>query len=267
MSLFDFRQGVAAGFLREKRGLEFNVFSTFELPAVFDLKADSKSVFVDKDGYRFLVDGEDRYFLFVYKRLFFTESYRPDALPRFHVVQCETIKSYRGFVSANRMPVPVTSVETGETSFQTLSLCGNCRNEIASGLFGKSGNWFDLVLNYFEMQEMPLFRSDAYHTSWKQISEAYKESVGWKCEENDCRIDLSGNENRRWLHTHHVDGNKQNNLRVNFRALCLLCHALQHKDKLVNRDGFNEVDEFVDKFRSNLSSEKVKIYLRLHGSR
>ena len=60
-----------------------------------------------------------------------------------------------------------------------------------------------------------------YSSDWEQISDRYKEKVGWKCEE--CGIDLQ--ERTEFLEVYHIDGLKYNNKEENLRALCIGCQA------------------------------------------
>jgi hypothetical protein len=65
---------------------------------------------------------------------------------------------------------------------------------------------------------------NVYPTDWNQKSIKYKNIVNWKCEK--CNIDLSGH--KRFLHTHHKNGNTYENGPSNLEALCIRCHANQH---------------------------------------
>jgi len=62
-----------------------------------------------------------------------------------------------------------------------------------------------------------------YPDNWGEVSDNYRASVGWKCEQ--CLIDLS--DNRPLLHTHHRNGNRGDCSRENLQALCVDCHRRQ----------------------------------------
>ena len=64
-----------------------------------------------------------------------------------------------------------------------------------------------------------------YSDNFSEISQRYRASVNWVCE--GCKSDLSSYKLRMFLHVHHVDGIKSNNLLANLRALCIKCHASQ----------------------------------------
>ena len=65
---------------------------------------------------------------------------------------------------------------------------------------------------------------NVYPVDWNQKSIQFKNSANWKCEE--CKIDLS--DNKRFLHSHHKDGNAFDCRPSNLKALCVRCHSNQH---------------------------------------
>ncbi|HDR1805306.1 TPA: HNH endonuclease [Pasteurella multocida] len=72
-----------------------------------------------------------------------------------------------------------------------------------------------------------------YTKNWKEISENYRKAKQYRCE--NCNVNLSYN--KTLLHTHHKDGNKQNNDITNLKALCVECHCKEpdHKHLIVSR--------------------------------
>ncbi len=69
---------------------------------------------------------------------------------------------------------------------------------------------------------MPLSK---YSLHQEVFSRVCRERARWKCEE--CGIYVGGQESQKFLHAHHVDGNKSNNRAANLRALCVDCHNKQ----------------------------------------
>lgn len=67
------------------------------------------------------------------------------------------------------------------------------------------------------------FELNIYPSNWDYISQNYRDKVGWKCEE--CSVDLSDPDLRKYLDVHHKDGNKANNNESNLVALCVKCHS------------------------------------------
>lgn len=63
--------------------------------------------------------------------------------------------------------------------------------------------------------------ANVYTDDWHSISLRYREFKNWKCEKcgKNCIND------KKDLHTHHIDGNKRNNSFGNLMALCSECHS------------------------------------------
>ena len=119
-------------------------------------------------------------------------------------------------------------------------------------------DWYDAVLNYVEDDNNKLTfkksgKRKGYLRMWEQISEAYRESKNWTCE--DCKVKLF--DDKKYLQVHHIDGDITHNNRNNFQALCILCHSLEHKNKV---DSFLKLglDEFIDKFNGELNANKIR---------
>jgi hypothetical protein len=66
---------------------------------------------------------------------------------------------------------------------------------------------------------------NGYPSDWPETSLKFRISRQWTCEE--CGWDFSDPPTRRWLHVHHVDGNRANSFSENLKALCIECHAKQ----------------------------------------
>ena len=66
---------------------------------------------------------------------------------------------------------------------------------------------------------------DRYTGCWPEISKRRKIQENYTCEK--CGIDLSKQEDKKFLHTHHTDGNKANNIKENLKVLCIKCHAME----------------------------------------
>ena len=91
------------------------------------------------------------------------------------------------------------------------------------------------MLNYVEAHNNKLdFKKSGkrrgYLRMWEQVTDAYRESKKWTCEK--CKVKLY--DDKYCLHVHHINGNIRDNRRKNFQSLCLLCHALEHKNKIDN---------------------------------
>lgn len=263
IKLHDFTKGKTAQFLSKVRNLTFEMFRNVELIQVEIEKFDPSKIEKDENGFTIFKNGEERMLLFYYKPHLVRTKFGSYVLPKYHVVECETRQEFGGFVFANKMPVRIREKEHNKKSFEKLELCKNCSRRVFQSWWGSNKPWYDSVLKYIsEKNHKPSFFTvgelKGYHVMWRQISEAYRESVGFKCE--SCRIDLSNQEDRKWLHTHHKNGNTKDNRPTNFQALCLLCHSLSHKEKLTKGTGFLEVQEFIDNYKNRLNQAYISEY-------
>lgn len=66
---------------------------------------------------------------------------------------------------------------------------------------------------------------DTYPRNFSDISRRVRERANWRCEE--CRRDFSPEHWRRYLHAHHLNGDRRDNVPANLRSLCIVCHADQ----------------------------------------
>lgn len=257
---FNFIKGETAEFLKDSLGLEFNAFRNIELNPIKGLSANK--IKFDSNGFAIHKDGENEYLMFYYLPNYKVRLW--NSLPKFHVCQCDTRNTYTGFVFSNKMPVDIYSKDEHKTyENQNLSLCKNCSRQVFKNWWGSNRPWYDSVLDFVQNQDNPTFKNDGYHSMWNQISEAYREKRNWSCENQNCRINLSEQQDRQFLHTHHINGNTKDNRTDNFQALCLLCHGLEHEKRLKSGTGFMEVDDFIKKYKSRLSSKQLNNYERL----
>jgi ribosomal protein L40E len=77
---------------------------------------------------------------------------------------------------------------------------------------------------------LPLHTDDTaplndYDDGFREASVRYRAEHGWRCENENCGVDLSDPPNRKYLHTHHVNAQKYDDRRENHKALCIRCHA------------------------------------------
>ena len=64
-----------------------------------------------------------------------------------------------------------------------------------------------------------------YNKDFKLKSKSIREDKNYTCQK--CLVNLSKKENRRFLHTHHKDGDKSNDNLTNLQVLCIECHSNQ----------------------------------------
>ncbi len=189
------------------------------------------------------------------------------SLPKYHVVDCQTLKGMR---SAGRYKRYVVTRRTdGEFLLNfadnlirdnpetyRLDICKNCL-------------WQELNLRYVSPDSFPLadwFNAidpgyeppprdgiygprttsttgpvSNYPPDWRLLSFQCRDRAGWKCEE--CGISLNSKTERKFLHAHHLKGTLHNRPE-DLKALCVGCHAEQprHNTNLPN------YQEFMDKY-------------------
>lgn len=174
--------------------------------------------------------------------------------PKFHVANCRTLKDMRSnnrfgrYVIANK-DTGLFSVRTkqgGKMIEKKLSVCQNCLDYLSFSSFEL--NWEESrrrqvvkafsIKRFFDLYpkslhyEIPRHNeltapANDYPINFSQISYEYRNSCGWKCENESCGVVLGQSEYRKFLHVHHSDGQKNNNSKQNLKALCLHCHAQQ----------------------------------------
>ena len=65
-----------------------------------------------------------------------------------------------------------------------------------------------------------------YTKGFPTISHKLREEASWKCA--SCNRSLAKPCLHRFLHVHHLDGNRWNNVPKNLKAICISCHAEEH---------------------------------------
>jgi hypothetical protein len=173
--------------------------------------------------------------------------------PRFHLSNCATLQEMRERKRFNSRYVVSTNVDgkfklnlidgrITRTKLVELTVCQNClgllhfdgfrmewhkpRRRTAVQAF-TLGRFFEKYPRSLHTSN-PKYNSDDaplnnYPPDFDEISERTRAAKNWKCEE--CELDLSAKPHRRFLHTHHIDGDKSNNSDDNLKVLCLGCHA------------------------------------------
>lgn len=181
---------------------------------------------------------------------------------KFHVANCRTIEGMKEsgkfktrYVASTRTDgkFVVNIVNFGEIiekeKLIEMSVCRNCLNRLKYKGFKHQSQRGEKVFREFSLEEFfeiygKTTVSDPGHTDRTAPVDTYsghqstfsricRERAGWLCEE--CGISLAG-EARKFLHAHHVNGNKSNNSWGNLRALCVECHDKQPGHSLPESD-------------------------------
>lgn len=189
---------------------------------------------------------------------------------RYHLYNCSTIRSSIESGRKNRYvfrdPVFIRgkgdeifeinltefgSTETTKTVNERLKVCRNCLKETNFENFDRKSRseknifWnnfnYKLFFEIHEIQRLALINfkdyrlalKNEYPENFSEISKDFRNRKNWTCEE--CGIYLGDKENRKYLHTHHIDHQKTNNSLFNLKALCIGCHSKKpHHDILKN---------------------------------
>ena len=79
----------------------------------------------------------------------------------------------------------------------------------------------EVAQDLFDFQEETNAPINTYNPDFKKRSLEFRKSKNFICQE--CKIDLSANQ--KYLHVHHIDGNKANDSHYNLKAVCIECHS------------------------------------------
>jgi len=166
------------------------------------------------------------------------------AYPKFHMFDCQTMKSmreqnrgdrYRKAANLNGNFGLNIVHEDGKKKHieKHLEVCGYCLRlynehyqesktkptfEIKEYINKPMRQWKPLISEEEDMTVVPRF----YAGNWKQISDSIKKERNYTCQE--CHTKLDG-DMKRYLHTHHMDANPSNNDQGNLKVVCISCHA------------------------------------------
>jgi len=176
--------------------------------------------------------------------------------PRYHLANCSTLRQmrvkgrfkHRYVVSTRLDGVFNLNIIRGQTSTRRLvplSVCQNCLDLIRfdgfriewsrdrrirvvrgfslDGFFSKYPKSLHLEAPRYNSDNAPL---NNYAADFSHISDRLRAAARYRCQA--CNFDCSARGLRRFLHTHHIDGDKSNNSPLNLKVLCLDCHAKEH---------------------------------------
>lgn len=180
--------------------------------------------------------------------------------PKFHLTKCQTIQQ---FISDGKFKVrydwsnsnvnDLIDKTTGEVYADVvLELCSYCRKKIIDDIEDTEDFHQTIDTTDFEDKkvEIDVF---GYTKDWNKISRQYRSWVDNTCEH--CGIEVRNGYDKKFLHVHHIDGDKINNNYSNLECLCILCHSFvdeTHENNFKNRRMSMELRMFVKKYREEL---------------
>jgi hypothetical protein len=199
------------------------------------------------------------------------------SLPKFHLAMCSTLETMiekgrykKRYVVSSRddgiFKIHKIRNSNVKKSDERLDICQNCLEELHYEGFSLQMTTHKRAMavqkfsvkSFFDefgrscVWAMPKYGdhyapSNVYSVQFYRIARAIKEQRGYRCENLDCRLDLSHANDRRFLHAHHIDGDKSDNHPANIRLLCVGCHAKQFQHSHL-RDS-PDYAQFISKFR------------------
>lgn len=175
-------------------------------------------------------------------------------MPKYHLANCQTLEKMRShsrfgrYVVANRdtgefqINIIGSSIENQTVK---LDICQKCLDMIHWHGFRQNMTKYERssrVVNFsltefFTEYPRDLIVAKPLHTSitaplndysknWAELSKSIRERRGYQCE--SCRK-VFNQDNSRFLHVHHINGLKYDNISTNLAVLCIACHAQQPK--------------------------------------
>lgn len=195
---------------------------------------------------------------YMYMPTYYVKRY--SSFPRFHLTRCDTIeKIFSGGYgslykwSNNKLNDIVDRENNQLHKDQKLQLCSHCQETI-NGIIDTE-DFFE-TLETEEVQEIVDVEVDifGYTLNWEKISRTYRKEKEYTCEK--CGIKIENSYDKRFIHTHHKNGNKLINRKENLECLCVLCHANKderHEQNFDKKRMQSEVKTFVDKYRQQLT--------------
>lgn len=169
---------------------------------------------------------------------------------RFHVANCETLATmkklgrYRRYVATTDLSglfkivgVAAYNPKIGREGYAKLRVCQNClkalnyKNARNSDAFkiAKNFNIQEFFETYASLFKVPLNQREItkqmalYTKDWTDVSRAVRAKANWCCKA--CKVNLE--KHPELLHTHHINGVKNDNREENLVPLCIGCHRLQ----------------------------------------
>ena len=143
-----------------------------------------------------------------------------------------------------------------EVEVDDLPLCKNCRDMITEYGSITSSDFVELLRQArgseeeLVVHEVDIF---GYTRDWDEISRRYREAHNFTCER--CGLHIDDLFDQQYIHCHHKDSNKLNNIESNLECLCIRCHSEVDDFHRQNfSTGANRIimEAFLNKYRSKL---------------
>lgn len=217
-----------------------------------------KDIFVNKNGelFELLPDGSlVRVNLYIATKVvdkysFNAQRIEVDDLYKYHIYKCTTISNMFNSGRKHRYKINNRDDGTFHYSFtdsqglllktdenQKLNVCKNCLKKFLHTQRTSDNDVSNFQLEKFHNQNNSFFgdidisgmekgadaKPNVYPKFWDEISKQVKINRNYMCEK--CGYIPKIDYNKRYIHTHHVNGDKQNNYEDNLQVLCIKCHS------------------------------------------
>ena len=277
MNLPDFRNHEELNKLRELMGAEFITNIDEKLKILegkgITIKA-SNEVKPDSDGT--ILYGRQKVALYIRNAKYYVNKYE-GKYPKYHIVDCEVLNlKGRGRYNYQRHREGVGRPTIEEFTLNLsdnpdmeklethrLNICQKClkKLELIYQWNGRNvyvyqpdefplSDWFDAIDDGYEPLPIDRIKSEGsyYIAAWKFLSWVCRKNAQWKCQGQECGIELGQERSdRRFLHAHHIKGTRYNKP-ADLRSLCIGCHAEQPGEGHQRLKGNREYQEFMEKF-------------------
>jgi len=174
---------------------------------------------------------------------------KSEDLYKYHIYKCTTISNM--FNTGRKHRYKINNRDDGTFFYtftdvrgktlkteknQKLNICKNCLKKFLGERYAsdfdvqnfklknfhqQNSNFFDFDISSMEKGEY--VQPNVYSRFWNQISIQIKKKKKYTCEH--CGFKAHDNYQQRFIHTHHINGDKQNNYEDNLKVLCIKCHS------------------------------------------
>jgi hypothetical protein len=169
-------------------------------------------------------------------------------LYKYHIYKCSTISKM--FDSGRKHRYKINNRENGtfhyklfdktnikleERENQELNVCKNCLGQFLN-TYPSDDDVKNFNLNKFHQKNSNFFGFDTsklekgeesthneYSEQWREISTQFKTKKNYTCEK--CTWKANNHNQKKFIHTHHKNGDKTNNGKDNLKVLCIECHS------------------------------------------
>lgn len=217
--IYDFTKGKSAIYFSKLISIDYSFDLTEFILSMKDLQSDEIGYFNRNNS-----NGLNRLGIFLPE--YHDKLYKKN--PVIHVYNCNTTDDLsKKMKVTNSSNNSFYSKDQNKSVTQNLQVCKKCLRNLNKNYKLKLGlntfNYFVLSLEENNRTRQTVLDNNGYIINWNQVSYCYREIKQFKCEK--CNFTASNESQYKFLHTHHKDRNKLNNIRSNFQCLCVECHS------------------------------------------